>query len=407
MPRLSTRLLHDRRGVAAPTTALGLTVVLGFVGLGVDVGHGYLQRRTAQHAADSAAFSGAAALTSGAADPAAEARAVAARYGFEPARVTVNLPPATGVNAGKPDYVEVLVERPGRRFFSSLFGAGASTIRARAVGLTGTPGDACVLALNATASASALYTGSADIVLNGCSLFANSTSANALELKGGAKLTAKSVGLVGGYSQSSNSTVVAAEGVRTGQAPIEDPYRDVEVPPHVGCDPDTGSFEPHPDGSPYVLCNGLQITSAQSRHLPPGVYVVKGAMRVSGTLTGSGVTIILTSEGGVASSLEITGSATIDLSAPTSGPTAGLVFFQDRDAPAADNKITGSSSFRIDGALYFPRRKVSFRGTTGGADACTQIVAGGVEFTGDAALGLNCAGKGVQMAGGRRVALVE
>lgn len=405
---LLAELARDRRGVAAPVTALGLTVVLGFVGLGVDLGHGYLQRRTAQHAADSAAFSAAAALTRGGGDAAAEARAVAARYGFPATQVAVNLPPTTGPNTGRAGYVEVLAEQPGRRFFASLIGVGPSTIRARAVAVAGTPGDACVLALNANASASALWTGSADIKLNGCSLFANSSSVNALELKGGAKLAAKSVGLVGGYSQSSNSTLTTTEGVHTSQAPVEDPYKNVAVPSNVGCDA-TGasSYGPRPDGTPRVFCNGLSITSSQSVRLDPGVYIVKGALNVSGTLTGSGVTIVLTSDGGAASSLTINGSATIDLSAPTTGPTAGLIFFQDPNAPGADSKITGSSSFRLDGALYFPRQKVSFRGTTDSVGGCTQIVAGGVEFTGDASLGLNCAGKGVTMAGGRRPAMIE
>lgn len=410
MPVDLHRLIHDRRGAVAPATALGLVAILGFAGLGVDVGYGYLQRRSAQHAADSAAFSGAVALTQGTTDAAAQARAVAARYGFEPAKVTVNLPPLSGPNAGQAGAVEVLVERPGRRFFSALFRQGGSVIRARAVGRTGRPGDGCVVALHASASASALYTGSADVRLNGCSLYANSTSSSALTLKGGADLMAKSVELVGGYDQSNNSNIVTTEGVHTQQAPVRDPYEHLKVPPYTpGCGATgslSGSYKPRADGTPLVLCDP-QITGGTVT-FAPGVYVVEGDFKVTGgTITGPGVTFVLTDRAGRYGTADISGNPTIDLSAPTTGDFAGAVFFQDRAAPADENVINGTANVKIEGALYFPTQKLSFLGNASGASTCLQLVASEVEFTGNATLGLDCTGKGVIPAGGRRVALVE
>jgi Tfp pilus assembly protein PilX len=414
MRRISTflrRFGDDRRGVAAPITALGLTVVLGFVGLGVDIGHGYLQRRTAQHAADSAAFSGAAALMQGAADPAAEARAVAARYGFDPAKVTVNLPPQTGPNTGSAGAVEVLVERPGRRFFSALLGVGASTIRARAVGLTGEPGDGCVVALNASASASAYETGSADVKLTGCSLYANSTSPSALMLKGGAKLDAKSVELVGGYDQVGNTSITTAEGIHTKQAPVRDPYDELDVPPYTpGCGVTgvlSGGYGPKPDGTPLVLCDP-KITNAAVT-LAPGVYIVRGGLALTGgSLSGSGVTLVLTEGAAGYGEVEIRGNAQVDLAAPTTGEFAGVAIYQDRKAPAGgENVINGGADFKIEGALYFPSQKLKFLGNATGASTCLQIVASEVEFFGNARLGLDCSGKGVRAAGARRTTLVE
>lgn len=408
-------LLDDRRGVAAPTTALGLIVVLGFAGLGVDVGHGYLQRRTAQHAADSAAFSGAAALTSGAADPAAEARALAVRYGFEPTRVTVNLPPQSGPNTGAIGAVEVLVERPGRRFFSALLGGGANAIKARAVAKVGRAADGCVVALNATASASAYETGSADVVLEDCSLYANSTSASALELKGGAQLTAKSVELVGGYDKSSNSSITAAEGIHTNQAPVEDPYKDVEIPDYdETCDPKpagTGTYG-RTDGRPTVYCNGLTINSRDVVTLRPGVHIIdRGSLLVNGgaTLQGDGVTIILTSTtGGNYATLDVRGGATLTLTAPIDGPTAGLSFFQDRRAPGTGvHLLNGGSTQSIQGAIYFPSQTVRYTGGATSSGGCTQILASKVEFYGSSRVGVNCAGTGVKPIGGRRPTLVE
>lgn len=394
-------------------TALALVTILGFAGLAVDMGHGYALRRGSQQAADSAAFSAAAALTAGGADPTADARAVAARYGLAASQVQVNLPPASGPNAGDTSAVEVVVERPRARFFSGFVGGQPGLVRARAVARAGKSGDACVVALNATASAAAAETGTADVVLNGCSLFANSSSQSALELKGGARLTAQSVGLVGSYSQSSNSSITTVESVRTGQAPINDPYRGVSVPPYSGCDAlQSGSttYAPRADGSPRVFCNGLQLNAGETITLQPGVYILKGDLKVGGgaTLQGDGVTIILTSDSASYPSVNISGDANINLSAPVTGPTAGLVFFQDRAAPYGEgNQINGGANFRIQGALYFPSQKLTFTGGAGGAGACTQILANTVQFSGNARLSLDCAGKGVSMIGGRRPSLIE
>lgn len=408
------RLVADRSGASAVMTGLSLAVVLGFAGLGVDLGVGYHARRSAQSAADSAAFSGAAALLAGTADVDGQARAVAASYGLAHGQngvvVTVNDPPASGPFANDPKAVEVIVERPLARFFSQLFVGGPSVVRARAVAKAGTAGDACVIALHETASASALETGTADVNLVGCSLFANSNSATAFELKGSASVRADSVGIVGGYSVSNNSTLTTKNGVRTGERPIEDPYKDVQPQQPSGCSPNslgTGTY------TPRTFCNGVTINSGAVVTFEPGVYVVdRGLFRVNGgaTLKGEGVTIVLTSStGSDYAQLHINGDSTVSLSAPTSGPYAGLVFYQDRRAAAGgDNIFNGGATQSIRGAIYFPNQTVTFTGgSSTSADGCTQILASKLAFRGNTTLGLKCEGAGVRMAGGIPTVLVE
>ena len=60
-------------------TALALTIVIGVVGLAVDVGMWYRNNRAMQNAADAAVI---AAALNGTGSYASEAKAVAARYGF-------------------------------------------------------------------------------------------------------------------------------------------------------------------------------------------------------------------------------------------------------------------------------------------------------------------------------------
>ncbi|RAK60710.1 hypothetical protein DJ021_13275 [Phenylobacterium hankyongense] len=411
----------DRSGASAVIVGLSMVTVLGFVGLGIDVGASYVARRSAQNAADSAAFSAAAAVMAGTSNVTDQARAVAAAYGLrdgvDGVQVTVNTPPATGGQAGNAKAVEVIIARPGRRFFSVPFARAGGVIRARAVARYGAVGNACVVALNSTASASALETGSTDVKLVGCSLYANSTSSTALQLKGAATITADSVGLVGGYSLSNNAALNTTNGVHTGQAAIADPYKDVPLPAYSGCDFTGGSLPSgvysNTGGRPLVFCNGLSISSGATVTLNPGTYIIdRGDLTVNGgaTLKGQGVTLVFTSStGSNYSTLHINGNATIDLSAPTSGPTQGMALYQDRRAPGGvENVFNGGSTQRIQGAIYFPSQKVTFSGgsstTTPG---CTQLLASEVAFKGNASLGINCAGTGVRMAGGAAPALVE
>ena len=53
------RCLRDRRGASAILLGIALPVLVGFVGLGVETGIWYLEKRELQEAADSAALAGA------------------------------------------------------------------------------------------------------------------------------------------------------------------------------------------------------------------------------------------------------------------------------------------------------------------------------------------------------------
>ncbi|MBV9375834.1 MAG: pilus assembly protein, partial [Alphaproteobacteria bacterium] len=82
-PSVLRRFAVDQRGVVAVIMAFTLPVLIGFVGLGFDVGFWYFSKQNMQGAADAAAVSAAAALSAGDnAGYTTEARAVAAQRGL-------------------------------------------------------------------------------------------------------------------------------------------------------------------------------------------------------------------------------------------------------------------------------------------------------------------------------------
>ncbi|HEY8570997.1 pilus assembly protein TadG-related protein [Phenylobacterium sp.] len=423
---LAVRLAADRSGATAVITGVTMLVSLGFVGLGADLGVAYAHRRAAQSAADSAAFSAAMGVMSGATSVTNQARSVAKTYGVtnnvDGARVIVNQPATTGPVAGTPTSVEVIVERPMRRFFSGLFGQGDSTIRARAVAVAGRAGDACVLALNRSEIQTVNFVGSTRPNLVDCKLQANSSHGTAMQITGSAQLTALGVNLVGGYSITGNPTLNVTQGVKTSQPSIEDPYADMPIPAAGACNGpgnpggSVWNIAPSPSGV-LTWCGGLQLNSTgQTVNFPPGVVVITGAnFVVNGGVTVNatqGTTFVLTRGSGPAyAQAQVNGTASLNIVAPPTGPTAGIAIMQDRAAPASTsvNSINGGSSGSIRGAIYFPKQSVRFNGTnnTSSGTGCTQLIADKVQFSGNAAFEIKCAGVGVRALGGFPTKLVE
>ncbi len=119
-----------RRGTVAVLVALTLTGLIGFVAIALDGGLLQDNRRSAQAAADASALAGAQAIyanyqAASGLDPAGTAAAkaleVAADNGYSNdgvhSKVTVNIPPLSGIHAGQAGYAEVLIEYYQTRFY--------------------------------------------------------------------------------------------------------------------------------------------------------------------------------------------------------------------------------------------------------------------------------------------------
>jgi hypothetical protein len=407
-PRLAG-LARDESGATLLTALLGLTVLLGFAGLALDAGLAYTARRAAQNAADSAAYSGAVAVMAGDSDPVGHVLVVAKGYGLvdgvDGVAITVNHPPTSGPTAGDRKAVEVIVSRPAGDILA-MFSGSPPLIRARAVGVAGI--GACIIALDPAGNPGLSLQGSPSVNLVNCSAYVDSAKPQAVTTGGSGSMQARSVEIVGGYQ--AGSRITTTEGIHTGVPPIVDPYADVPAPSYSGCtyaneSISGGATRNYATGaSPTVFCGGLQVNANSTANFAPGVYVIKGKLNFAGGshIRGSGVTLYLT---GGAASVQINGGADVQISAPVSGPTAGLVLFQDRASPSGSVSLNGGATQVYTGALYFPGQTVSFNGGTSvSTGECLQIVAGVIQFSGNSQLSLDgCHGYGVRLGAASRL----
>jgi hypothetical protein len=407
--------IRDEAGGYIIAAAVAMPTLTGLAALGTEAGLWLFQHRTLQGAADSAAITAAIARyrDGSATDLTLQASSVLPSHGVVPGvnqtSLVVNNPPRTGTRVETPRAVEVIISHSRARLLSAMWAAGPVTISARAVAI-GRGGKGCVLALNPTAGASASIQGNAGVVLNGCGLLDNSNHASAVSMGGTGTLTAESVSVVGGVSGS--SAITTSEGIATGQPASPDPYADTSFPSFSGCTYHNLTARETLSLNPGVYCGGLQINAGAQVTMTPGIYYINGGdLTVNGgaTLAGSGVTLVFTSSSGRNyPGATINGGATINLSAPTSGPTAGIVIFGDQMMTLGTRfRFEGGATQNFTGAVYVPGGDISFAGGASSSLGCTQLIGNTISFSGNSNFALECEGVGTKPIASALASLVE
>ena len=453
--RKITEYIRDRRGAVAIIVALSLPMIAGFAALGIDMGYIVLLQARLQAAADAAALAAATAI-----DEPAQAKILAVDYASENMTAEAHghvLDPSdvvfgnwkaethTFTAGGAPtNAVQVITRRsaangnPARLFFARILGFDASDVNAEAIATAGAggAGDFCILSLEPNESAAIQIGGTVNLLL-GCGIAVTSDHPKqALKVSGTDVIDATKICVSGGAQISGTVTFLDAEPTENCPTP-PDPLADLPPPPEADdpCDYETDHEEFKISGnggtydlSPGVYCNGITISGSDNtiNFLPdpygnPGTYVLAGGgMRVSGGnnhINGSEVMFYNTDYpelGYDYEDIDFSGDTFADLSAPTSGDYAGVLFFNDRESTALNSsikfKVAGTVEPDFDGVIYFPHHQVEYSGTSTQTNECnTKIIARSIKFNGttDSVGGPNCAGNGVQIGGGTAIRLVR
>lgn len=398
------RFKKDCDGAIAIMFAVLLPVLIGFLALATDAGVWFVDQRKMQSATDLAAIT--AAKEIGNVDYYVLEEIVkdeAARNGYDEAdgiTFTVNNPPTSGSFNGDSNAIEVILSKPQDRFFSILHTESEPIAVSRAVAFKATSGEACVLALDPSASGAITFQGNPDVELDGCIIASNSSDSCAVTIGGSASLEADGLRMVGDYCENGNPTLDLDESAISGAGAISDPYADLSDPSYGGCDKNNYKAKNTQTLTEGVYCNGLTINANADITLEPGTYyITNGDLRINGgaEVLGEGVTIVMTGSGSNVGSITINGSAELDLSAPIDGsgePYEGILIYQDRDAPAGTNRINGGSTNNLVGTIYTPSQAVEFSGNSSNASSCLRLVAKTVKFGGNSGMSHNCAGVG-------------
>jgi hypothetical protein len=393
----SKRGRDGERGQLLPVIGMGIFALLAMVGLALDVGYWRYQQRIQQSAADAAAIAGGieTLYSSTTTDVTAAGQAEAARNGFSNASngvtVTINYPPVNGPYAGSNTSVEAIISQPEPSFFAGILGHG-QTVTARAVAVRTNSNGFCIYALKNNGSSDP---SNGNITLNGTASGLNAhtcgvISDSLLTVNGSPTIDAAAIGY-GSYSAGSPN-IHYTEATPAPALPVADPCLTIpscatfagvaagtttaqtgyEIPTsYVAPTTVAGvtTFNPgvYSSANPMTLGHGTY-------YFNPGIYVFadSGAFNSTGGVTilntpgsttgGAGVTIY--NKGGTFS-ISGGGSDSVNLTSPTSGPYAGLVYYQPY---SNTNTVTlsgggGADNFNLTGMIYLPNAHLTLNGS--------------------------------------------
>jgi hypothetical protein len=390
---------HSQRGAVAILVALLLPALLGLMALAIDVGYVLARRNHMQVAADSAALLAASARQHG--EDIGTATAMAhigtTANGFQnninSTLVTVNIPPGGNQSfAADNRYVRVSLTQPVQAFLAWIFGVTHTTTSAIAIAGPASSAGPCLLTLGQSGAGAFSVAGNATVTASHCGIYINSNHAAALQISGNATLTATPIQIVGGYSANGNVTISP---VTTDASASTDPYASLPMPAFGGCT--FNNYSKTGNGnvtlSAGTYCGGITLSGDLGVTFSPGVYVLQGGgLSLSGKLspiTGAGVTFY---NSGISSSypysgLDMSGNLVLNLSAPTTGTYAGMLFMQNPLNTKTANMV-GNAGATLAGNFYFPKNNLNLSGNTGTSIPMGAVIAQKVSVSGNTQLNM-------------------
>lgn len=402
---------------------LGAPVVFGLVGVAVDYSTFANQRDKLQKAADAAALASAQELRIG---TPTEARIQAVAENV----VTSQAPPAksdnavvvkaegtrpTGARASSADAKVAAIREPASPYdgvkvtltqrktaiMSRLVTPHLTDLQVTATARMAGGTRICVIGLHETAPDTIRLVDQAKISAPGCSVYANSASTTAIRSESNAVVTSMQTCSAGGYKASTSANFQPRVPV-TDCPKQADPLADRPAPPVGLC------LVPSllklvgvtRTLNPGTYCGGLVIDKGARVTLNPGVYVIKDGPLIvgpaksgddddddddgddddstsasTGYLRGTGVGFYFTGtvkpekQSGKTVAMRFEKNSVVEITAPTSGPMAGLLLHENRTS-VADRRfeVLSDSARKLVGTIYVPRGIFSVDATQSVAD---------------------------------------
>jgi len=373
-------LWRCRRGSVALMVGLMAPVLFMMLALSIEIASWALADLDLQRAADVAAWAGATQYaTSSSAQTATSVAADVAEIngvaGAPPTRswnsttlmTTDNLITAqlvTGLRNSGDKAIKVTAQKIINKTFAGIFPSaqGAVTVTAVAVAEV-LPAPSCVVALSTSASDAIDVNNGGAITATQCAVTSNSSSSTAIYVAGGS-ISGTSVNAAGGFSVSNGGTVSPSETANAAAA--ANPYAALTAPTAGSCSYTNASFATADTAyaftqSANVFCGNTTIGgNASTDTFAPGIYyVTNGNLTFNNATvtTASGVSFVLTGTSPGAVTWTNNSTAPTTITAPTTGATAGIVFWQTcpSSGTAPANSMAGSAyTLYLSGAFYAP-----------------------------------------------------
>lgn len=250
-------------------------------------------------------------------------------------------------------------------------------VKAKVSSASGDP--ACVYALSNSAARALEVGGGSDINMSGCVVASDSNASDSIYVGGTSTISADCAKAVGQIDATSGLSV-SCDSVRENAWNSPDPFSDIPEPSRPM------ALSSNPKNTDTTVSPGRysDLKLDGTKTLEPGTYYIEGSLTIHGDISGTGVFIYMAD-----GDLTINGNASLDLSAPTSGTYAGMLFMSARDNT---NPMTfnGSGAAKLDGFIYSAKGDVTYSGSNTTDSTCLRIVADTIKMSGNANMKSDC-----------------
>lgn len=409
------KLLRNDYGAAAIMVALAAPVLAGTMGLAAETSYWLMHKRAMQNAADAAAIAAATAgEVNGSSAYQPEAKAVAARLGFQDGSGTTTVTaanPSTAANCTTGCYT-VTVQDQVPLFLSKVLNyggtsnSGLTALSASAVA-TVWGGTYCIVALNGSVTQDLTANGAPKSNLTGCNIMANS----------GANCNGHNLGAPAGDAHGTNNGCGI---IQNSNVPaLADPYAGLasNIPantcggifplepllPALNLWSDLLNLGPYNLSGYKIVCGDLKLVGDTTINALNNavLVIVNGQLDTNGhtlkTSSGSGLTIVFTGDP-TSSTYKHYPSDTshgnsggiLDIAAPTSGPWSGIAIYQDPNLADSGGNLDisaagNSPTWDISGMVYLPHSNVTLSGAvnkSGTGASCFGMMVGTLTING-------------------------
>ena len=377
---LWARYCANSVGNMVVTFAAGMPIILAGLGTGIDFGVFSMKQSTLQAASDAASLAGAKELALASSSDASITTSTLA-YLAEQLKAKNAAAVGSVVIDRTNGTVKVNVREDWQPYFAQVLSRGITPVIASATASLVGASSICVLALNPSSSKAFHMDKSSKLSASGCGVYSNSKHNIGLTVDQSAALKANLVCSAGGVKLRGTISPAAL----TDCPPIEDPLANRIAPSVIGCDfTNTKISSGTRTLNPGHYCGGLEVSGTAIVSLNSGDFVIKdGPLKVAGNAKFSGQHVGFYLSGNAAR-IDFSGSSQIDLTGSKSAEMSGLLFFEDRAAPASRrHRISSTFVKNLTGTIYLSRGYlfVDPNSKVAGQSAYTAIIADRIELT--------------------------
>lgn len=351
------RFNADKQGSVAIVAALSLPLVAGVAGVAVDLSRMTMTKASLQSIADQLALAGAREMQLRQRDIAAieayleeRGRAFVAEQGL-----------SADIRAGidlRDRSVRISFEGYPDTFFIKIFQRDVTPLSVEAVAMSvGGEYPLCLVTLDESVQHSMQFSTRTRVDAPGCAFYANSTHHRAVHIQGNSTLEAALVCSVGGIA--TPGSFVSSVHRETDCPTLADPLRSRALPEPGPCIMDgRNRISDRRILDPGTYCGVIELRPGADIELRPGTYVFAGSLRVydGARLTGDEVNLHFHGVGPDHNIvLDVAREAHIALTAPRSGPMAGLLMTGREPAGGRQRYYFGSAHASVlTGTIYLP-----------------------------------------------------